>query len=65
MDRIKFYIMEDYVGDRDMNSLPQRRLNLIDGSISNYCSILNSPEWLDLIKQAKKLASVPGDIESD
>ena len=57
--------MEDYVGDRDRNSLPQRRLNLIDGSISNYCSILNSPEWLDLIKQLDKLEYVIGDIDTD
>ena len=57
--------MGDYVGGRALKRLHQRRLNFIDGSIPSYCSILNSPEQLDLIKQANKLASVTGDIESD
>ena len=45
--------------------MPQRRLNLIDGSISSYYSILNYPEQIYLIKQANKLASVIGYIETD
>ena len=57
--------MEDAIGDRNLNRLPQQRLNLIDGCISSYCSILNSPERLDLIKKANKLVSVLSDIESD
>ena len=48
---IKGYIMEYAIVDRDLKSLSQRRLNIIDGSISSYCSILNSPEWLHMIKQ--------------
>ena len=44
LDCIVRYIMEDAVGDRALKRLPQRRPNCIDGSISSYCSILNSLE---------------------
>ena len=57
--------MEDAVGERALKRLPQRRLNFIDGSISSYCSILNSPERLELIRQANKLASILCGLESD
>ena len=50
--------MEDAVGEMDLKRLPQRRLNFIGGSISSYCYILNSPEQLEHIRQANKLASV-------
>ena len=40
-------------------------MNLIYGFISSYYYILNSPEWLDMIKKVKKLASVIGDIYSE
>ena len=53
------------VGERYLKSLPQRRLNFIDGSISSYYSILNSPERLEQIMQAENLASVLCDLESD
>ena len=65
LDCIAGYIMNDAVGDRDLNRLPQRRLNCMDGNISSYCSILNSTERLEQIRQAKKLASVLYDFESD
>ena len=48
-----------------LKSLPQQRLNLIDGSISSYSSILNSSQRLHMINQANKLASVLCDIETD
>ena len=57
--------MEDAVGERALKRLPQRRLNLIDGSISSYCSILNPPEQLEQIRQANKLASVLCGFDSD
>ena len=65
MDCITGYILEDAVGERALKRLPQRRLKFIDGSISSYCSILNSPERLEQIRQANKLASVLCDLESD
>ena len=40
-------------------------MNLIDESISSYCSVIKSPEQLDMIKQENKLAAVLGDIESN
>ena len=43
LDCIKGYIMEDAIGDRDLKRLHQQRLNIIYGSISSYCSIINSP----------------------
>ena len=57
--------MEHAIGDRDLKRLPQRRTNIIDGSISSYCSILNSPEWLHMINKENELVSVLCDIESD
>ena len=57
--------MDDAVGDRALKRLPLIMLNLIYGSISSYCSIINSPERLEQIRQAKKLASFLFDLESD
>ena len=57
--------MEDAIGDRYLKRIPQIRLSLIDGSISSYCSILNSPKRLRMTKQENELASVLCDIESD
>ena len=57
--------MEDAVSDRALKRLPQRRLNFIDGYISSYCFILNSPEQFEKISQAKGLASFLCDLESD
>ena len=57
--------MEDDIGDRYLKRLTQKRTNIIYGSISSYCSILNSPERLHTIKQANEMASVLCDIESD
>ena len=65
LDFITGYIMEDSVSDRALKRLSQRRLNLIYGYISSYCSILNSPKQLEHIRQASKLASVLCDLESD
>ena len=65
LDCITGYTMEDSVGERALKRLPQRRLNFIDGSISIYCSIFNSPEQLEQIRKTKKLASVLCDFESD
>ena len=44
LDYIAGYIMDYAVSERDLKRLPQIRLNFIDGSISSYCSILNSPK---------------------
>ena len=65
LDCIAGYIMEDAVGERALKRLPQRRLKFIDGSISSYCYILNSHELIEQIRQAKKLASILCDLESD
>ena len=56
--------MYNDIGYRYFKRLHQQRLNLIDGSISIYCSILYSPKRLCMIKQANDLASVLCDIES-
>ena len=65
LDCITGYIMEDAVGERDLKRLPQKIMNFIDGSISSYCYILNSPKLLELVRQANKLAYVLCDLESD
>ena len=38
---------------------------MIDGSISSWCSVLNSPERLELIRQTNELAKVLGELEDD
>ena len=65
LDYIEFYIMECDIGDRASKRLPQQRLDLTDGSISSYCSIINSPKRICMIKQVNDLVSVLCDIESD
>ena len=57
--------MEDAVGERALKRLPQRRLKFIDGCIISYCSIINSTERIEHIRQANKLASVLYDLGSD
>ena len=57
--------MDYSIGDRALKRLPKQRLNIIDGSILSYCSILNSPELLHMIKKENELASVLCDIEFD
>ena len=57
--------MDDAVGERDLKSLPQRRLKFIDGSISSYCYIIKSPKQIEQIRQENRLASVLCDLESD
>ena len=54
--------MEDGVVNRALKTMHHIRLNLIDGSISSYCYIINSPERIYLIKEATKLAYILGDI---
>ena len=65
LDCIVGYTMDDAVGERYLKRLPQRRLEFIDGYISSYCSIINSTERLEQIRQANKLASILCDLESD
>ena len=57
--------MEDAVGNMDLKGLTQRRLNFIDGSVSSYCSIINSYERLEQMRQEKKLAYILYDLESE
>ena len=52
LDCIKGCITEDAIGDRYLKRLPQKRLNIIDGYISSYCSIINSPKRIFMIKQS-------------
>ena len=64
LDCVLGYIMEDSIGDRALKRLLWERLNIIDGSISSYCYIINPPKNLHMIKQENELASVLCDIES-
>ena len=43
LDCISGYIMEDAIVGRALKRLTLKRLNLIDGYISSYCSIISSP----------------------
>ena len=45
--------------------IPQRRLNIIDGSTISYCVNLNSLAWVYLIRQANDLVSVLADMENN
>ena len=57
--------MEDAICDSSLKSMPQKRLNLIYGSISSYSSNLNSTERLCMIEKENGLACVLCDIESN
>ena len=50
LDCITGYTLENSIGKRALERLPQRRLKFIYGSISSYFSILNSPERLEQIR---------------
>ena len=65
LDCITGYITEDAVGERALKRPHQRRLNFMDGYISSYCFIINTPERLELIGQANKSASVLCNLDSD
>ena len=65
MECIACYILEDVVSDRYLKKLPQIRLNFIYDYISSYCSILNSPKFLEQIRQTKNLTSFLCDLDSD
>ena len=65
LDTVEGYIMKDAMGEGAKRRLPQRRLNLIDGSISSHSAVLNNPVRLKLIKEANELAAVLADIETD
>ena len=58
------YIMQDYVGDRDLKKLYYQSLDLINGSISGYWYVLYCAKLLDMINQLNKLADVIRGIES-
>lgn len=65
LDCITGFIMKDSHGKFVHKRLPQRRLNLIDSTISSQCTILNSEERMKLIKKANEVAAVIADIEID
>ena len=50
---------------KDFIMITHWKMNLIDGYISSYWSVIKSPKQLDMIKQGYKLSAVLGDIESD
>ena len=41
-------ITEYTAGHKSSKNVTHQRLNLIYGSFSSYCSILNSPKWIDI-----------------
>ena len=57
-------IIDNDVGDRYLKKIPHKGMKLIDGYISIYLFIINSPKWIDMINQANELAVVLGDIKS-
>ena len=56
--------MEYYVGGRDLNIMPYRKLNLIDDSILIYLYILNLPEKIGMTKKENYLEAVIGGVDS-
>ena len=65
LDTIQGYILQASSGKEARKRLPQRRLNLIDGCINSYSSVLNSDGRMKLIKEANELAAVLADIDND
>ena len=54
LDFITGCIMKDDFGNGYFKKLSQKRMNLVDVSISSYFSILNSPKQFDVIKKINK-----------
>ena len=65
LDTILGHILEDSKGWGAKARLPKRRLNMIDGNISSYCTVLNGPDRLNLVREANLLAGVLGDIDRE
>ena len=65
VDTITGFIMQDAKGEVARLRLPARLLNVIDGNISSWCSVLNSRERLNPVTKTNRLAMVLGDIEKD
>ena len=65
LDTIVGYVMKDSQGKGAKKRLPQRRLNFIDGTVSSHCGVLNSPERLNLIRQANEVSAVMADLEKE
>eukprot|EP00957_Ditylum_brightwellii_P057559 4364227-Ditylum_brightwellii.AAC.1 len=59
------YILEDSKGEGAKAQLPKRRINIIDGNISSYCTVLNGTNRLCLVKEANLLADVLGNIDQE
>eukprot|EP00957_Ditylum_brightwellii_P127726 9740651-Ditylum_brightwellii.AAC.1 len=57
--------MKDASGKDSKFWLPAQRLNIIDGNISAYSTLLNSKDRMKLVKEPNKLASVIGAIHND
>ena len=64
-DTIIGYIIQDAKGEGDREKLPQRSLNIIDGSINSYCVHLNSTARMDLVRKSNDLAAVIADMENN
>ena len=52
------YITKGYFSAKALNNITKQRMKLIYDYISIYCSVINSPEGLDMIKQVDKFSSV-------
>ena len=63
LDTITGFIIKDSKGDGVKKRIAQRRLNMIDATVSSHCAVLNSAERMHLIKQANEVAAVLADIE--
>ena len=65
LDTVTGFIIKDSQGEGAKKRLPQRRLNMVDGSVSSHCCILNSTERLELVRRSNEVAAIMGEIEVD
>eukprot|EP00957_Ditylum_brightwellii_P152157 11584883-Ditylum_brightwellii.AAC.1 len=49
LDIILRYIHEDSKGEGAKVPLSKRRISMVDGNISSYCTVLNGPDQLCLV----------------
>ena len=51
LEFIAGYIMEEDIVDGGLNNITKQKMNLIDDYITSYCSVLNSPKFIGMIKK--------------
>ena len=64
LETITGFIIKDSIGDGAKKRI-QNRLNFIDATVALHCTVFNSEEQMQLIKEANAVAAVMANIETN